>query len=175
MPAVRPAQEGDAERIAEVHVRSWQAAYRPILPGEFLDSMSAAERAPRWRARIQAGDSVILVIEDEEGVLAGFVTLGPGPKSGIGELYAIYLDPACWDQGWGRELMVEAERHLVLGGYEEAVLWVFADNRRARGFYERAGWSADGGLRIEEIGGVQPQQVRYRRSLGQPAQPPSPQ
>jgi GNAT superfamily N-acetyltransferase len=172
MPGVRLARVEDAKRIAEVHVRSWQLAYRHILPPEFLDSMAPDQRAPRWRERIGARDSVILVVEDEEAMVAGFLSLGPGPRPGVGELYAIYLDPDRWDQGLGRQMMMAAELQFVQGGYLEAVLWVFADNQRARRFYERGGWRADGGLRLEEIGGVQPSQVRYRRSLAQSTQPP---
>jgi len=34
---IRAATAGDAERIALVHVRSWQAAYRGMMPQEHLD------------------------------------------------------------------------------------------------------------------------------------------
>jgi hypothetical protein len=48
----RLAQPGDAGAIAVVHVRSWQAAYRNLVPQEFLDSLDTSARA---RSFYQAG------------------------------------------------------------------------------------------------------------------------
>jgi len=38
---IRAALPTDAQGIAQVHVRSWQQAYRELLPSDFLDSLSA--------------------------------------------------------------------------------------------------------------------------------------
>jgi hypothetical protein len=43
--AVRPATPDDADAIASVHVRSWQAAYRGIVPDAMLDALSI-QRGP---------------------------------------------------------------------------------------------------------------------------------
>ena len=40
---VRKANEGDARRIAEIHVRAWRAAYRGILSNSLLDSLSVSD------------------------------------------------------------------------------------------------------------------------------------
>jgi hypothetical protein len=40
-------------------------------------------------------------------------------------------------------------------------LWVAEANPRARRFYEREGWTADGGVKIEEFGGRPLREVRY--------------
>jgi len=82
-----------------------------------------------------------------------------------GEVYAIYVLPDCWGQGIGRALLAHAERDLIEHGYDEAVLWVLADNQRARAFYERAGWHADGGTKRDTFGGREVEEVRYRRAL----------
>lgn len=53
---------------------------------------------------------------------------------------------------------------LAAGGYRRVVLWVRADNSRARRFYERAGLAADGGTSIlTGLGGVL--EARYSRGL----------
>ena len=36
---LRDARKGDELAVAEVHVRSWQEAYRGLMPGEFLDAL----------------------------------------------------------------------------------------------------------------------------------------
>ena len=49
-------------------------------------------------------------------------------------------------------------------GYAEATVWSFADNERANAFYERHGFTRDGGERTEEVW-AHILEVRYRRSL----------
>lgn len=46
------------------------------------------------------------------------------------------------------------------------MLWVLTGNARARRCYERAGWSADGAARVEELAaGVPIDEVRYVKGL----------
>jgi hypothetical protein len=52
-PVVRPARPGDAEAIATVHVRSWQAAYPGIVPQPVLDRLSIERRAASWRLAVE--------------------------------------------------------------------------------------------------------------------------
>ena len=48
--------------------------------------------------------------------------------------------------------------------YRPVVLWVLADNARARRFYERAGFAADGSSKIlTGLGGVL--EIRYTRDF----------
>ena len=49
------------------------------------------------------------------------------------------------------------------------VLWVVPGNARARRFYERSGWSADGAERVAEVNGVTVPECRYAKRLGQPS------
>ena len=64
---------------------------------------------------------------------------GPHGRAG-GEVFAIYVDPACQGLGAGRRLLEAAARQLAEAGFAEASLWVLASNRAARGFYESQGW-----------------------------------
>jgi hypothetical protein len=45
---IRTARPADALALAEVHVRSWQAGYRHLLPDAYLDSLRPADRAARY-------------------------------------------------------------------------------------------------------------------------------
>ena len=85
-------------------------------------------------------------------------------ERGVGELYAIYVEPSSWSTGAGRALIERAEQELA-ERYDQATLWVLEDNPRARGFYERAGWTSDGGRKAEERLGVRAPEVRYRKRL----------
>jgi GNAT superfamily N-acetyltransferase len=91
--------------------------------------------------------------------------LTPAGRTGeVGELYALYLLPAWWSAGVGRALMTSALDALRGDRYRRVVLWVLADNARGRRFYERAGFTLDGGTNIlTGLGGVL--EVRYARDV----------
>ena len=106
---IRPATLDDAARLAEIHIASWQAAYGGVLPAEFLDGLSAEldTRTEQWQdwLSIDSPQRAVLVAVDGDEMV-GFAHLGPSgdkdlkPKV-VGELYAMYLDPARYRQGWG--------------------------------------------------------------------------
>ena len=73
---------------------------------------------------------------------------------GMGEIYALYVDPGRYEGGVGRMLMAHARRRLKEQGFEAAVLWVLIGNDRAASFYEREGWRPDGAVREEEPYGI---------------------
>jgi len=50
---VRRAVTADAPRIADLHVRGWQAGYRGLLPQSLLDALDPAQRVPRWTATVE--------------------------------------------------------------------------------------------------------------------------
>ena len=52
---IRPATPEDALAIAAVHVDAWKAAYRGIVPDEFLDSLSIEQRSDAWRQILSEG------------------------------------------------------------------------------------------------------------------------
>ncbi len=132
MAAVRPATVADARRIAEVHVRTWQAAYRHVFPADFLDSLSIDNRERGWKEELTESPGNIHVAEID-GRVVGFAAVGPARgETGLGELYAIYVEPAHWGTGVGHTLLVTAQERLAELGFDEAMLWVLADNPRAR-------------------------------------------
>jgi GNAT superfamily N-acetyltransferase len=161
---VRHALIEDAERIGDVHVRSWQEAYAGILPPAFLAGLSVERRVAFWRDAIGHG-AVVWVVEVNH-VVAGFASVGPARDDDLpptaAEVHAIYLDPELWDRGLGRVLFAAAVDDLRRGGSEPLVLWVLTGNERGRRFYEAAGWRPDGTRRPIEIGGTSMEEIRYR-------------
>lgn len=166
---IRPALPDDATAIGVVHVRAWQAAYRGVMPDEYLDSLSTDQRAAMWRDRIAREDLPPLLVAETEGVVVGFAAYGrerPSPEqTGAGELGAINLDPDHWGKGIGRSLFREVMVALRPLGYREAILWVVPENMRARSLYESEGWRADGGVGSDDVLGVTVTEMRYRTDL----------
>ncbi|MFN2485852.1 MAG: N-acetyltransferase family protein, partial [Acidimicrobiia bacterium] len=83
----------------------------------------------------------------------------------LGEVQSIYLDPACFRRGLGRSLLAAAEKRLAEMGFQNAILWVFADNLAARRFYEAIGWRAETRTALMELGGRQLTEIRYQKTL----------
>jgi GNAT superfamily N-acetyltransferase len=169
---IRAARVEDAAQIAVVHVRSWQSAYRGLLPQAYLDGLDPAQRVGRWERYLTEVDGTtagVLVAEDD-GHLIGFISHSQSrdadadPKQ-VGEVGAIYLLSNAWRNGVGSRLMNAALGRLAEAGFTEATLWALDSNVRARRFYEAVGWSADGALKSDESRGFPMTEVRYRKSL----------
>jgi dihydropteroate synthase len=113
-PRVRMAEPADAPAIARIHVESWRAAYRGILPEAVLRSLSVAEKESMARELIQAPPDPAhrLLVLDRGGRLLGFAAVGRIPGEGLGEVFAIYLHPAAWGKGLGRLLLARARTTL---------------------------------------------------------------
>ena len=178
-PVVRDATPADAPEVAAVHVRSWQAAYRGLLPDDFLASLDPVARASRYRLGVDETDAPHTIVAVMGGGVVGFATTGPSRDAdagGLGELMALYVDPARWGTGTGRALIAAARDRLARIGFRAAALWVLAGNARAEAFYRRDGWIPDGAERDEELrpgwrslgqAGGSPvlHEIRYRRDL----------
>lgn len=165
---IRSATPEDAAGVAGVHVRSWQVAYRGLLPDDYLDALRPEDRMARYTFGDTRQGAPATLLADEGGSIVGFATTGPSRDAdaeGSGELLALYVEPDRWGTGVGRLLMGGARAALVEGGFREAVLWVLAGNERAARFYRTDGWRPDGRRREEVVWGVSVDEVRYRRSL----------
>ena len=167
--AIRHAQLGDADRIGAIQVGAWQATYRGVMPDAYLDELNVDDRAAYWRRQLLAllpAQRLKVIFED--GLVVGFAAAGPehdGRDAGVGELYAINLDPQVWGRGLGRALLRDVTAELAGLGYREAVLWVVPQNDRARRFYESEQWRDDHLHRDDEVFGVVVPEMRYRRPL----------
>jgi GNAT superfamily N-acetyltransferase len=170
---VRPARIEDAAKIAAVHVASWQAGYRGLVPQDYLDGLDAAVWTARRIQRLQQIDwsrEGCFVTAGDDGELAGFVNVGATrdpdrDPAVVGEVQAIYLAPSAWGKGLGRALMAAGLAQLTNCGYSEATLWVLDSNARARRFYAAAGLEPDGAQKVDDTRGFPLHEVRYRRSL----------
>jgi ribosomal protein S18 acetylase RimI-like enzyme len=171
--AVRDAVPGDADDVARVHVASWQVAYDHIFPADALARLDEGtdRRAAFWLREIRARTPLAgTLVAESDGEVVGFVDVRPSRDDDAepdrtAELTAIYVAPQAWGTGAGRQLMAEALERLRQLEFEDATLWVLEDNPRARRFYERAGWHADGAAKEDEFLGTRVREVRYRMDL----------
>jgi ribosomal protein S18 acetylase RimI-like enzyme len=189
---IRSGSAADAPAIARVRRDSWHAAYAGIIAAPIIDRVTATGGAaadpPPYRRTLvaEAGEHPAVIgyasfgperavaspssaptspPDGRPGRPPAPYPLTPAGRAGlVGELYALYVTPAWWSAGVGGALTDRVLTSLKSDGYRRAVLWVLADNSRARRFYERIGFAPDGGTNtIAGLGGVL--ELRYSRDL----------
>jgi ribosomal protein S18 acetylase RimI-like enzyme len=155
MIRIRLALVEDASAIARVNVRSWQRAYRGILPDSFLDALEPSLREGRWREALgqQSLEGRFTYVAEQlagaDGLSAeiiGFASGGP-ERDGLlaggiaydGEVYALYLAPGHERRGYGRRLLAASAEQMVESGKKSIVIWALKENREARAFYKALG------------------------------------
>ncbi|MQT05556.1 GNAT family N-acetyltransferase, partial [Streptomyces jumonjinensis] len=117
---IREMDESHIDAVSALRVRSWQSAYRGIIPQSHLDGMTAAEDARRRRAWFASSrDQVVdLVAVDGHGdTVSGWICFGSyrgeTDAQAPGEVYALYVDPARTGRGIGRDLLDSAHHHAA--------------------------------------------------------------
>ena len=143
----------DVPALARVHVRGWEIAYSHLLEGEQWFGQEAIERRiGHWTTWLTPGtraadEGVYRVGRDGKGAVIGLAASWP-PRDAEPvrprELSVLYLDEA-----WlGTGLAAALAEAILEGG--PASVWVAEENPRARRFYEKLGFRADGATQVEE-------------------------
>jgi len=115
---------------------------------QFYKLPTELERATEYiRARLAAGDSVVLVAADESEQLLGFTQLYPawcsllaGP---VYVLYDLYVPPRARRRGIARALLEAAAARARRDGKLRMTLSTARTNVNAQALYESLGWERD--------------------------------
>jgi GrpB-like predicted nucleotidyltransferase (UPF0157 family)/ribosomal protein S18 acetylase RimI-like enzyme len=171
---IRRARDEDIPQIAEIHVRSWQAAYRTILPDELLDGLSVSERERSWGRSLSGSEDrqLTLVAECSDGDLVGICSVATPSRDAdadalTAEVAALYIDPGHWRQGAGGALFSTALEELDKRRFREVILWVLPENRAALAFYDRFGFEIEEGVEKREERSGRPV-IQLRAELDEP-------
>jgi ribosomal protein S18 acetylase RimI-like enzyme len=166
---VRRARIEDAARIAEIHVRTWQAAYRGIIPDSLLDCLSISKRQTFWEDRLAANEVEVLVAAAGDAI-CGWLAYGRSRDAdtnpAVAEVYGLYVDATAWRCGAGTLLWNHARDRMTETNIEYVTLWVLEANTRARRFYEAMGFQHETGQvkQFQRENTILPE-VRYRTRL----------
>ena len=101
-----------------------------------------------WLAmRLQAGQSVVFLMEDHAGRAVGFMQLYPSfcsvALAPIWVLYDLFVSPEARGQGVAAELLETAREFGVSQGAAYLQLTTAHDNQVAQRQYEKQGWQYD--------------------------------
>ena len=160
---VRSGEVGDAEQMAAIYTRAAREAWASFIRGVASLETDAAD----FRDLLRDATTTSFIAE-RSGVAVGFAVVrvpSGEPIPGAGELEMLYSDPVDWGSGAGRMLNKHAIAHLRAVGCSCTVLWTARLNRRARRFYETAGYHPDGAQRTRAWRGTRFVELRYRLDL----------
>jgi L-amino acid N-acyltransferase YncA len=139
---IRPAEESDAQAIANIYVDTWRATYAGILPSKVLIEMSAERQMVIWARAIRHSqghaEEEIVVIERENLEVIGVSSCGfnrDRDSNYEGEVYTLYIHPDYQNNGYGETMLANLFKIMIKQGYKNAIIWVLSSNP-SRFFYE---------------------------------------
>jgi ribosomal protein S18 acetylase RimI-like enzyme len=145
------ADPSDATALRDLHMPTWEATYRDHASEAWYRERLAAHRVRDWAEilRSQAANGGGVLTARCDGRIVGLCQHGPtedpddAPRE-VGQIQRLYVHPEHQRTGIGRALLTASVDRLRQGGAHTATLWVLETDQRARGFYERLGWTPDG-------------------------------
>lgn len=136
---IRYAEVFDAFIITKIHCDTWQKCYANLIPQEILQKrVFSQERVLRWENRIKEQKQFVLVAENDEGIVTGFVWGGIGREEKLPyqyELYALYVDDKAQGEGYGSALINAFAKEIKSDFY----LFALKGNEKAKRFYLKNG------------------------------------
>jgi len=151
---IRLAIPADAPDMAEVHMRSWEVAYKDFIPADYIREKNAG-RPALWQ-RIITDENTTQYVIQSDGKTCGIMCVAPPQDEDVSEefyeLHGLYLHPDYYRQGIGTVAMdfaIDIARNL---NKTQMTVWVFADNTNSINFYKKCGFTVDGATKILQCG-----------------------
>jgi GNAT superfamily N-acetyltransferase len=166
--SLREARPEDAEAMADLNVRAWQAAFAGLVPQALLDGQRTEPRVRYWQEHLPSQPPERTWVVERGGRVVGLAHLGPSRDPNApeaAELYGMYVEPEAVGTGAGKVLMAAAMEWFRSGPWAEAILWTLPGDHRAARFYRSWGWAPDGAAKTGHTPLGDLDEVRYRSAL----------
>lgn len=125
---------------------SWEAAYKDIIPAEFIKEKNAG-RHELYRRVITDENDITYVMGHKDkiiGIMRAAPPIDDDADDDWYELHFIYLHPDYYRQGIGTLAMEFAYGLARDKGKKIMVVWVLSDNINSVNFYKKCGFNFDG-------------------------------
>ena len=165
---VREPSRADVRAMALLMVRG-NSTYRDWAP-RFWQPPGLERTQAQWYLRLRELERWTRIATGRDGELVALASWRPAhgdgeqgpPLPGVGYVSHLYVEPDRWAKGTGSGLLGIAETAMRDAGCVRAILWT-PERAPARDFYERCGWTPDGGQRWSTE--LQLPMVRYGTDL----------
>lgn len=158
---IRAATFSDAEKIAQLHAKSWQKAYRGIMTDIFLDELVQQRQQQVWHDALShpLPNDYTAVFEKDNKII-GFIHVKWQRDAVFGtHIDNLHVAESYQGHGIGRVLIRHIATELEYRfGERHFYLWVLEQNHPARVFYEKVG-----GQLVETTPGIMPDGQTHAR------------
>ena len=155
---IRPTVLEDSEALVHIMIAAWRSAFRGILSDAVIDKYTDFDGCKAMFSQLLSSDFGAMYLAFLDKVPAGLLCLVPeNPEEA--RIEALLTIPEAWGRGVGPALMETAFSHAKSAGFASIHVWPFAENHRARRFYEKWGFAPTGRERLGDA-----PEIEYRRS-----------
>ena len=158
------AEVGDEATLAYIQTESWKAGFCGILPAMELERRTQIQQVTAMYRRVleqNYANVYILRVEGKPHCIACWASTRAADMPGYAELICIHSLSNQWRMGYGSKMMDYVLEDMRAAGYEKVMLWVFADNVRARRFYEANGLCTYGKVKPDS----EPVEICYEKNI----------
>ena len=132
-----------AEKLAHIMIAAWRSGFRDVLPAEIIEKYTQFHPCADMFRQILSSGVGRMYLAALNGKSVGLLyLLSEGDSVRIEALLTV---PEVWGKGVAAALMTQALADA--SSCKEITVWPFAQNHRARRFYEKHGFSPTGKTR----------------------------
>lgn len=141
---LHPTNSEMSEQLARILIAAWRCGFRDILPKDTIEKYTQPEPCTEMFRQLIASGIGNLYLARMDGRSVGLLYWLPEEESA--RIEALLTVPEVWGKGIAAALM---EQTLAdTSTYSKITVWPFAENHRARRFYEKHGFSPTGRTRM---------------------------
>lgn len=169
MFSIRKASQEEFSDIANIHFKSWNAAYLEFLPESYINKENnLSEKVKMWEKIVAHPDVTVWVAyessHDNEHDSVGFI--GYFNKGNEYEITTLYVLPEYHSLGIGTQLMSTALTDILNVTHKPSLyLWVLKDNVSAIRFYKKYGFINSGEVSEELYDEIKIVDIKMTRAL----------
>lgn len=133
-----------ADALAHILIDSWRSGFQGILPEDIIKQYTQFEPCTDLFRQILTSGVGTLYLAELEGQPAGLLYWLPDEDSA--RIEALLTIPEAWGKGVAAALIQQTLADAA--SFHTVRVWPFAENHRARRFYEKHNFSPSGSTRM---------------------------
>ena len=142
-----------ADSLAYIMIAAWRSGFRGILPDAIIEKYTAFPGVKAMFSQLLASDAgtmyLALLNEEPVGLLYWL------DERSDARIEALLTIPEVWGKGVSAALMDHALEDVKEAGYTAIHVWPFAENYRARRFYEKHGFHSTDQIRMGDTAEIE--------------------
>lgn len=155
---VKNADFEDVKLMSEIMVKSFRYAFSAFISKQTMDAYTIEENCRVMLENLYIEGKMHFLLGEKSGML-----VWQNAEDNLAEIVAIHSLPKSFGTGLGEAMLKKALSQMKETGQKSVFLWAFKENKRARRFYEKHGFTVDGTERISEFDDAV--EVRYIKNI----------